>query len=120
MYQFKKTLLVFFFLGKALVMPAQTASIDSLRFIIRFNNDNVKKINAYKALANALIFKDFDACQETAIAGAALAEKIKDDASLSELKNTWAFPGILKVFMIVQRSIIINRSKLQKRSKTFQ
>ena len=98
MYQFKKTLLVFFFLGKALVMPAQTASIDSLRFIIRFNNDNVKKINAYKALANALIFKDFDACQETAIAAAALAEKIKDDASLSELKKylglSWYFKGV--------------------------
>ena len=97
MSQFKKTLLLFFLLGKALVMPAQTASIDSLRFIIKFNSADTKKINAYKALAKELIFKDFDECQQTAIAGAALAQKLKDDASLSELKKilglSWYFKG---------------------------
>ena len=98
MSQFKKTLLLFFLLGKALVMPAQTASIDSLRFIIKFNTDNAKKIKAYKVLAKELLFKDFDACQETATTGAVLAEKLKDSASLSELKKTtglsWYFKGV--------------------------
>jgi signal transduction histidine kinase len=94
----KKTLLLFFLLFKILIVSAQTASIDSLQFIIKFNTDNAKKVNAYKVLAKALIFKDFDVCQETAIAGAALAEKLKDDASISELKKisglSWYFKGV--------------------------
>jgi signal transduction histidine kinase len=97
MYQSKKTLLILFLLGKALVMPAQTVSIDSLRFIIKFNNENAEKVNAYKALANAMLFKDFDECQAAAVAGAALAGKLKDAASQAELKKytglSWYFKG---------------------------
>lgn len=76
---------------------AQTANIDSLRFIIQFNAENGEKVKAYKALADAMIYKDFDGCQAAAIAGSRLAEKLKDAASLAELKKytglSWYFKG---------------------------
>jgi len=91
---------VFFFLLfniAALAANAQNANIDSLKFIIKFNAENTEKIKAYKALANAMIFKDFDECQAAAVAGAALAEKLKDPASAAELKMytglSWYFKG---------------------------
>lgn len=97
MYNFKKIILFFFFLGKTFIIVAQSANIDSLQFIIKFNADNTEKVNAYKALSLALLFKDFDLCQSTAIAGSALAEKLKDDGSLSEFKKitglSWYFKG---------------------------
>jgi len=97
MFKFKKAVFFFCFLCCTSFANAQSSKIDSLRFIIKFNADNAQKVNAYKALANAMIFKDFDECQAAAVAGAALAEKLKDPASVAELKKyaglSWYFKG---------------------------
>ena len=91
---------VFFFLYftiTACITNAQPANTDSLKFIIKFNADNAEKVKAYKALANALLFKDFGECQAAAVAGALLADKLKDPASLAECKKytglSWYFKG---------------------------
>ncbi|MGB4845287.1 MAG: tetratricopeptide repeat protein, partial [Ferruginibacter sp.] len=96
--QLTKRLLCFFLIilltAKA---NAQSAHIDSLQFIIKFNADNKEKLDAYKMLSKALIFKDFDECQVILKQGSALAEKLKDNSSLSKLKLTaglsWYFKG---------------------------
>ena len=94
---FKKTSLLFLIIFFAVTINAQTVNIDSLQFIVKFNPDNLEKVNAYKALSMALIFKDFDECQAMASDGARLAEKLKDIKSLSRLKLTtglsWYFKG---------------------------
>lgn len=91
---------VFFFLLfniVALFANAQAGNTDSLKFIIKFNAENAEKVKAYKALANAMLFKDFDECQAAAVAGAALAVKLKDPASVAEFKKytglSWYFKG---------------------------
>lgn len=96
--QLRQTLL--FFLLSILFaskVNAQSAYIDSLQFIIKFKADDKEKLNAYKILSQALIFKDFDECQAVYRQGAALAEKLKDNQSLSRLKLTagsaWYFKG---------------------------
>lgn len=95
--QLLKRFMCFLVILIAVKTSAQSANTDSLQFIIKFNPDNSQKLNAYKELSMALIFKDFDDCQATAKAGAALAEKLKDQASLSRLKLTtglsWYFKG---------------------------
>ncbi|MBX2933282.1 MAG: sensor histidine kinase [Ferruginibacter sp.] len=82
----------------AVKAKAQYANIDSLEFIVKFNADNNEKLNAYKELSMALIYKDFDECQATAKAGAALAEKLKNKDALSNLLLTtglsWYFKGV--------------------------
>ncbi len=97
MRPYKKVLLLLLFITATLNTNAQTANIDSLQFIIKFNADDSAKLNAYKVLANALLFKDFDECQAAAVAGATLAEKLKDLASVAELKMytglSWYFKG---------------------------
>jgi signal transduction histidine kinase len=97
MFKFK---LVFFFLYFSMAVfsaNAQTNNIDSLQFIIKFNAENTEKVKAYKALAQAIMFKDFDECQAAAKAGGKLAEKLNDPGSLSEFKKilgmTWYFKG---------------------------
>ena len=76
---------------------AQTKKIDSLRFIIKSKVTDQKKMNAFKTLSAVLLSENFDECQSTAVAGAALAEQLKDYHSLSELKKTiglsWYFKG---------------------------
>ena len=98
MFSYKKALLFSCFIFLAGITIAQPASrIDSLQFIIKFNPDDASKLNAYKALSSALLFKDFDECLSAAIAGAELAEKLKDSASLAECKKltgvAWYFKG---------------------------
>ena len=97
MLRYKKIFLFFLFNIVALIANAQAANIDSLKFIIKFNAENAEKIKAYKALANAMLFKDFDECQAAAVAGAVLAEKLKDPGSLAEFKKytglSWYFKG---------------------------
>ena len=96
---FKLKILFFFFqlILCLSVANAQSSKIDSLRFIIKFNAENAQKVNAYKALAQAMMFKDFDECQTANAAGAKLAEKLNDFASLAEFKKTmgvsWYFKG---------------------------
>jgi len=97
MFKFKQVFFFLLFNIAALTANAQGGNVDSLKFIIKFNAENAEKVKAYKALANAMIFKDFDECQAAAVAGAALAEKLKDPASVAELKNytglSWYFKG---------------------------
>ncbi len=97
MCTYKKVFALFLFISVALNINAQPANIDSLQFIIKFNADDSTKINAYKALSLALLTKDFDECQAASIAGAALAENLKDYGSLSEFKKftgiSWYFKG---------------------------
>ena len=85
------------FLMQSFLSNAQPVNFDSLRFIIKFKADNPEKLNAFKIISQALITKDFDECQAVSKAGAALAEKLKDNAALSEfIKNTglsWYFKG---------------------------
>lgn len=87
--------LILFYAVKA---NAQYANIDSLEFIVKFNADNNEKLNAYKELSMALIYKDFDECQATAKSGAVLAEKLKNKDVLSSLLLTtglsWYFKGV--------------------------
>lgn len=97
MFRYKK---VFFFLLFAIVAQvanAQDTNIDSLKFIIQFSAENAEKVKAYKALANAMIFKDFDECQAASVAGGVLAEKLNDPASVAEFKKytglSWYFKG---------------------------
>lgn len=82
----------------AVKAKAQYANIDSLEFIVKFNADNNEKLNAYKELSMALIYKDFDECQATAKSGAVLAEKLKNKDVLSSLLLTtglsWYFKGV--------------------------
>ena len=97
MFKNKPVFLFFLFNIVALFANAQTGNTDSLKFIIKFNAENAEKVKAYKALANAMLFKDFDECQAAAVKGAALAEKLKDPASVAELKKytglSWYFKG---------------------------
>ncbi|MFZ1454023.1 MAG: hypothetical protein WAT20_15055, partial [Ferruginibacter sp.] len=97
MFKNKQVFLIFIFNLVALFANAQGGNTDSLKFIIKFNADNAEKVKAYKALANAMLFKDFDECQAAAVKGAALAEKLKDPASVAELKKytglSWYFKG---------------------------
>ena len=76
---------------------AQSSKIDSLRFIIKFNADNNKKVKAYLSLSQELLFKDFDECQTNLKAGTALAETLKDSGLLSEFTKftglSWYFKG---------------------------
>lgn len=94
---FKKLFISLFFVATACRSHAQPGNADSLRFIIKFHANDSSKVSAYKALTRLLLFKDFDECQATAVEGAVLAEKLKDHASLSELKMftglTWYFRG---------------------------
>ena len=97
MFKYKK---LFFFLNlivAALFANAQATNTDSLQFIIKSNPPNAEKVKAYKALSQAMISKDFDECQAASVAGAALAEKLKDFASLAEFKKltglSWYFKG---------------------------
>lgn len=98
MFKYKQVFFFLYFTMLALMVNAQSGNIDSLRFIIKFNAENTEKIKAYKALANTMLFKDFDECQAAAVAGAALAEKLKDPASLAEFKKltglSWYFKGV--------------------------
>ena len=97
MSRYKKVFFILYFIGITGVASAQNANIDSLQFIIKFNADNAAKLNAYKVLSYALLFKDFDECQAAAVAGAVLAEKLHDQGSLAECKKltglTWYFKG---------------------------
>ncbi len=97
MFKYKHLFLLLLFTTAACSGYAQQSNIDSLRFIIKFNAENTEKLKAYKALANAMLFKDFDECQAASVAGAALAEKLKDPAALAELKKytglSWYFKG---------------------------
>ena len=97
MFKYKQVFVFLYFIVYAPVSNAQPANIDSLQFIIKFNADNASKVNAYKALANALLFKNFNECQAAAIAGAVLAKKLKDPGSLAEFKKytglSWYFKG---------------------------
>jgi signal transduction histidine kinase len=94
---FKKVFSCLLFSALALNTNAQTANIDSLRFIIKFDAGNAEKVKAYLSLSQALLFKDFEECQATLKAGTALAEKLKDDGALSEFKKftglSWYFKG---------------------------
>ena len=97
MFKYKQVFFFLYFIVAALFANAQSAKIDSLQFIIKFNAGNAEKIKAYKALAQALMFKNFDECQAANTAGAKLAEKLNDQRSLSEFKKTtgmaWYFKG---------------------------
>ncbi len=97
MPKYKKVFLFFCFISIAGVVNAQSSNIDSLKFIIKFNADDAAKLNAYKVLSTAILFKDFDESQAVAVAGAALAEKLKDLPSLAECKKlnglAWYFKG---------------------------
>ncbi|MFM6925409.1 MAG: tetratricopeptide repeat protein [Ferruginibacter sp.] len=97
MFKFKKVFFLLYFIAVALITNAQSANIDSLRLIIRSNAGNTEKIKAFKALVQAMMFRDFDECQAANTAGARLAEKINDQRSLSEFKKTtgmaWYFKG---------------------------
>lgn len=97
MFTFKNAFLFLFFSIGSFTLLAQPGNIDSLLFIIKYKADNSEKITAYKALSKALLIKDFDECQAVSIAGAALAEKLKDYGSLSEFKKytglSWYFKG---------------------------
>lgn len=96
--QLLKKWMFFLLILFAVKAKAQYANIDSLEFIVKFNADNNEKLNAYKELSMALIYKDFDECQATAKAGAALAEKLKNKDALSNLLLTtglsWYFKGV--------------------------
>jgi two-component system, NarL family, sensor kinase len=97
MFKFKLVSFLLYFSITVFSANAQTDNIDSLQFIIKFNAENAEKVKAYKALAQAMMFKDFDACQAANKTGARLAEKLNDPASLSELKKlsgmAWYFKG---------------------------
>lgn len=97
MFKYKQVFFFIYFTIAALIANAQTGNIDSLQFIIKFNAENAEKIRAFKALAQAMMFKDFDACQAANAAGARLAEKLNDLRSLSEFKKgtgmAWYFKG---------------------------
>lgn len=97
MFKYKQVFFFLYFTLTACITNAQAANTDSLKFIIKFNADNAEKVKAYKALANAMLFKDFDECQAAAVAGAVLAEKLKDPASLADCKKytglSWYFKG---------------------------
>ena len=84
-------------MAAALYMNAQTGNADSLRLIMKSKAENSGKITTYKDLAQATMFKDFDECQAACAAGASLAEKLNDQASLSEFKKltglSWYFKG---------------------------
>lgn len=96
--QLLKKWMFFLILFYAVKANAQYANIDSLEFIVKFNADNNEKLNAYKELSMALIYKDFDECQATAKSGAVLAEKLKNKDVLSSLLLTtglsWYFKGV--------------------------
>ncbi|MEO6253656.1 MAG: sensor histidine kinase [Ferruginibacter sp.] len=87
MFSFKKVLLLTTFTITQLYTYAQQANIDSLQFVIKFNPDNTRKLNAYKVLARELLTKDFEESQIVSVTGAALAQKIKDYGSLGELNK---------------------------------
>ena len=97
MFKNKPVFLFFLVNIVALFANAQAGNTDSLKFIIKFNAENAEKVKAYKALANAMLLKDFDECQAAAVKGAALAEKLKNPASVAELKKytglSWYFKG---------------------------
>ena len=76
MFKYKQVFFILYFIVTALITKAQPANIDSLRFIIKFNAENAQKLKAYKALAQAMMFKDFDECKAANAAGAKLAEKL--------------------------------------------
>ncbi len=97
MFKFEKVFFSLLFIATSFFTSAQQANIDSLQFVIKFNNDNAKKLNAYKALAKELMFRDFEESQLIAASGSALAEKIKDTGSLGEFNLfkgvAWYFKG---------------------------
>ena len=97
MLKFKQVFFFLYFTIVVVIANAQTANIDSLRFIIKFNAENGEKVKAYKALSQAMMFKDFDECQKANASGARLAEKLNDLGSLSEFKKStgmaWYFKG---------------------------
>jgi len=88
--------LLLFILSVA-VVHAQSNNTDSLRFIIKFDADGKGKLNAYKALARTLLFKDFEESHKASEAGARLAKKLKDPGSLGECimltGQSWYFKG---------------------------
>ena len=98
MFIYRKVILILLLLPATCIVHAQAVNIDSLQFIIKFNQDNAEKVNAYKVLSQALLFKNFDSCQATSLAVSLLAQKLKDDAALSELKKitglSWYFKGV--------------------------
>jgi len=97
MCTYRQVILLFYFAFASLYTNAQAANLDSLRSVTTSNAITAEKIKAYKVLAGALILKDFDECRSASIAGAGLAESVKDMASVSELKKTlglaWYFKG---------------------------
>jgi two-component system, NarL family, sensor kinase len=97
MLKYKQVFFFIYFAIVALSTNAQTQNTDSLQDIVKSNTGNAEKINAYKALAQAMLSKDFDECQTASVAGATLSEKLKDYASLAEFKKftglSWYFKG---------------------------
>ena len=98
MFDFKNIFFYLLFLAATYHVNAQTANIDSLEFIIKFNPENGEKTKAYLALSQALLFKDFDECQANLKAGILLSQKLQDSASLSEFEKftglSWYFKGV--------------------------
>ncbi len=97
MFKLKKVLLSLLFIVTCINIYAQQANIDSLQFVIKFNTDNTKKLNAYKVLAKELISKDFEESQSVAVRGIVLAEKLRDSSAMGELNLfkgiAWYFKG---------------------------
>ncbi|MGB5005606.1 MAG: sensor histidine kinase [Ferruginibacter sp.] len=93
----RKVSFILLFLLTAVAVYAQSNNTDSLRFIIKFDAEGQGKLNAYKALARALLFKDFEESHKASVAGAGLAEKLKDPGSLGECimltGQSWYFKG---------------------------
>jgi two-component system, NarL family, sensor kinase len=97
MFKFKKSFFFLYLITTALLINAQADKADSLRLVIKSNPEKSEKIKAYKELAQAMLFKNFDECQAASAAGARLAVKLNDQASLSEFKKltglSWYFKG---------------------------
>jgi two-component system, NarL family, sensor kinase len=97
MFTGKKVLLLLLFTTALLHSYGQQANIDSLRFIIKFNSNDQKKLGAYKVLARELIYKDFEESQQVSQNGYALATRLNDSASLGEFNLlrglAWYFKG---------------------------
>ena len=83
MLKYKQVFFFLYFIIAVVIANAQPANIDSLKFIIKSNTENGEKVKAYKALSQAMMFKDFDECQAANTFGARLAEKLNDLGSLS-------------------------------------
>jgi two-component system, NarL family, sensor kinase len=97
MFKHKQVFFFLYFIITAFFSNAQTANTDSLQAIVKSSAGNAEKVIAYKALSQAMLSKDFDECQAASVAGAALAEKLKDYPSLAEFKKftglAWYFKG---------------------------